>query len=123
VDRCELATVIRDHRASTSLLKIRAHEAVATRVTGMGPEVVEGGLPAEQRARVLIDRQLADAGWLVQDRKDLNLFAGPGVAVREVVMKPGHGRADYLLYIDRQAVGVIEAKPQGTEVCLSKCRA
>ena len=79
----------------------------------MGPEVVEGGLPAEQRARVLIDRQLSDAGWLVQDKKDLNLFAGPGVAVREVVMKPGHGRADYLLYVDRQAVGVIEAKPQG----------
>jgi type I restriction enzyme R subunit len=32
-------------------------------------------LAAEQRARVLIDRQLADAGWSVQDKKDLNLFA------------------------------------------------
>jgi len=54
-------------------------------------------LAAEQRARALIDRQLADAGWSVQDRKDLNLFAGPGVTVRETIMKPGHGRADYLL--------------------------
>ena len=80
----------------------------------MGDEPNEGALPAEQRARILIDRQLADAGWFVQDRKDVNLFAGPGVAVREVVMKPGHGRADYLLYVDRRAVGVIEAKPQGT---------
>ena len=29
-------------------------------------------------------------------------------------MAPGHGRADYLLYVDKRAVGVIEAKPQGT---------
>ncbi|MDF8264876.1 type I restriction endonuclease subunit R [Luteipulveratus flavus] len=28
-------------------------------------------------------------------------------------MKSGHGRADYLLYVDQKAVGVIEAKPQG----------
>ena len=35
----------------------------------------ENRLAAEQRARVLIDRQLTDAGWVVQDRKDLNLFA------------------------------------------------
>ena len=36
-------------------------------------------LAAEQRARVLIDRQLADAGWSVQDKKGLNLFAGRSV--------------------------------------------
>src|SRR3954454_292468 len=69
---------------------------------------------AEARARRLIDRQLTDAGWVVQDRKNLNLFAGPGVAVREVVMAKGHGRADYVLYVDKRAVGVIEAKPEGT---------
>jgi type I restriction enzyme R subunit len=71
-------------------------------------------LQAEQRARVLIDQQLAASGWLVQSRADLNLFAGAGVAVREVVMAAGHGRVDYLLYVDRQVVGVIEAKPEGT---------
>ncbi|MFI7279904.1 DEAD/DEAH box helicase family protein [Micromonospora chersina] len=71
-------------------------------------------LAAEQRARVLIDRQLTAAGWQVQDRKAMNLFASQGVAVREVVMAKGHGRADYLLYVDRRAVGVIEAKPEGT---------
>ena len=80
----------------------------------MGHGASDEAMPAEQRARTLIDRQLADAGWLVQDKKVLNLFAGAGVAVREVVMKPGHGRVDYLLYLDRRAVGVIEAKPQGT---------
>ena len=74
----------------------------------------EERLAAEQRARVLIDRQLSDAGWVVQDRRSLNLFAGQGVAVREVIMAKGHGRADYLIYIDQAAVGVIEAKPAGT---------
>lgn len=71
-------------------------------------------LAAEQRARLLIDCQLADAGWSVQDKKDLNLFAAQGVACREAVMKQGHGRADYLLYVDKRVVGVIEAKPEGT---------
>ena len=71
-------------------------------------------LPAETRARVRIDQQLTQAGWKVQDKKDLNLFAGQGIAVREVVMKPGHGRVDYLLYVDKAVVGVIEAKPVGT---------
>jgi type I restriction enzyme, R subunit len=71
-------------------------------------------LQAEQRARMLIDRQLGDAGWIVQDRKELSLFAGPGVAVRETIMAKGHGRVDYLLYVDQRVAGVIEAKPQGT---------
>jgi type I restriction enzyme R subunit len=71
-------------------------------------------LAAEQRARLLIDQQLADAGWLVQDRKHINLFAGLGIAVREVIMAKGHGRVDYLLYVDKRVVGVIEAKPVGT---------
>lgn len=70
-------------------------------------------LAAEARARVLIDRQLGEAGWSVQDKKSINLFAAQGVAVREVTLKPGHGRADYLLYIDQKVVGVIEAKPEG----------
>jgi type I restriction enzyme, R subunit len=71
-------------------------------------------LPAEARARVLIDRQLSQAGWSVQDKKAMNLFAARGVAIREVVLKSGHGRVDYLLYLDQAAVGVIEAKPEGT---------
>lgn len=71
-------------------------------------------LAAEQRARVLIDEQLRAAGWSVQDRRSMNLFAAQGVAVRESIMAAGHGRADYLLYVDKRAVGVIEAKPIGT---------
>jgi type I restriction enzyme R subunit len=71
-------------------------------------------LTREARARVEIDRQLVACGWVVQDRKDLNLYAGQGVAVREFIMAPGHGRADYLLFVDQKAVGAIEAKPSWT---------
>ena len=71
-------------------------------------------LTAEARARVAIDLQLADCGWQVQDRAGMNLYAAQGVAVREFIMAPGHGRADYLLFVDGVAVGAVEAKPSGT---------
>ena len=80
----------------------------------MGSDDLYDNRTAEQRARVLIDAQLAAAGWSVQDKKNLNLFASEGVACREAIMAPGYGRADYLLYVDQRAVGVIEAKPIGT---------
>jgi type I restriction enzyme R subunit len=76
--------------------------------------VPEHTLAAEARARVLIDGQLEAAGWIVQDMNRLNLSAGPGVARREAIMAAGHGRADYLLYLDKRVVGVIEAKQVGT---------
>lgn len=44
---------------------------------------------------------------------DINLAAGRGVAVREMPMAPGFGAADYLLYADRKALGVVEAKKLG----------
>ena len=44
------------------------------------------GLP-EQQARVEIDKALDVAGWLIQDRDELNLTAGRGVAVREFKMR------------------------------------
>ncbi len=69
-------------------------------------------IPPEQKARRRIDEMLEAAGWRVQDRKDADLYAGPGVAVREVAA--GAGRADYVLFVNQQAVGVIEAKRQGT---------
>jgi type I restriction enzyme, R subunit len=80
----------------------------------VSPSAEDLRLQAEQRARVLIDRQLRDAGWAIQDRSELNLFAGQGIAVREAVMARGHGRVDYLLYVDQRVIGIIEAKPEGT---------
>ena len=68
----------------------------------------------EEQARVSIDSLLEQAGWVVQNPDSLNLYAGSGVAVREFGLKPGHGTADYLLYVDQKAAGVVEAKPEGT---------
>ena len=70
-------------------------------------------LTPEQRARDRIDAALAAAGWVVQDRDAMNLAAGPGVAVREFQMAPGHGFADYMLFVAGQAAGGLEAKPVG----------
>lgn len=64
----------------------------------------------EQRARDKIDRQLAAAGWAVQDKNAINFNAGPGIAVREY--QTDVGPADYVLFVDKMAVGVIEAKPE-----------
>ncbi|MEP3480678.1 MAG: hypothetical protein ABJZ55_15615 [Fuerstiella sp.] len=65
----------------------------------------------EQKARQEIDRQLQQAGWLVQSQAEMNIFAGLGVAVREFKLTSGF--ADYLLYWDGKAAGVIEAKKKG----------
>lgn len=62
----------------------------------------------EARARWLIDQKLEQAGWLMQDMKQLNLGASLGVAVREYPTDTGP--ADYVLFVNRTAVGVIEAK-------------
>jgi type I restriction enzyme R subunit len=68
----------------------------------------------EARARKNIDQLLTAAGWIVQSRDEVNLTEGCGIAVREFPMKSGFGEADYLLYVDAQAVGVIEAKKEGS---------
>ena len=65
-----------------------------------------------EKARQNIDQLLTRAGWTIQDRKQMNLGESLGVAVREYPMSSGP--TDYLLFIDRRAVGVIEAKPEGT---------
>ncbi len=67
----------------------------------------------EARARQTIDALLAAAGWAVQDLKHANLHAARGVAIREFALNPGFGFADYLLYVDGKACGVIEAKKEG----------
>ena len=67
----------------------------------------------EAKAREKIDALLAESGWVVQDRDDMNLTAGNGVAVREFKLEKGHGFVDFLLFVDGYAVGVLEAKPAG----------
>jgi type I restriction enzyme R subunit len=66
----------------------------------------------ESLARQQIDLLLAASGWTVQDRAGMNLYAARGVAVCEFPLETGF--ADYLLFVDRKAVGVVEAKAEGT---------
>lgn len=67
-------------------------------------------LQPEQLARLNIDRQLTASGWLVQGMKALNPSAGLGVAVRE--FPTDNGEADYILFVNGQPCGVIEAKEE-----------
>lgn len=64
----------------------------------------------EQKARDRIDAMLEEAGWVVQSVKKVDFSAGLGVAVREY--KTDVGPADCVLFVDRKAVGIIEAKPE-----------
>ena len=62
----------------------------------------------EQLARNEIDKQLTACGWLIQNKNQINLSAGIGVAVREY--GTDIGPADYVLFADKKPVGIIEAK-------------
>jgi len=67
----------------------------------------------EQKARVSIDALLAAAGWHVCNVSSANLHAATSVAIREFPLNNGFGFADYLLYVNGKACGVIEAKKEG----------
>ena len=64
----------------------------------------------EQIARDKIDEMLREAGWLVQSKNKVDLSAGKGIALRET--NTVSGSADYMLFVDRKPVGVIEAKKE-----------
>jgi len=65
---------------------------------------------AEQIARDKIDSMLGNAGWIVQSKDNVNLSAGLGIALREVNTESGP--ADYILFVNSKAVGVVEAKAE-----------
>jgi type I restriction enzyme, R subunit len=72
-------------------------------------------MPApEATGRQLIDRALTESGWAVLDIANANLDASRGVAIREFPLTSGYGFADYVLFVDGRAAGVIEAKKAGT---------
>lgn len=64
----------------------------------------------EQIARDAIDAQLKASGWAVQPKDGINFHEGEGQAVREYTTDTGP--ADYVLFVDGQPVGVIEAKKE-----------
>jgi type I restriction enzyme R subunit len=65
----------------------------------------------EQRARDNIDKQLNVCGWVIQDKKQMNLNAALGVAVRKYNTQDGK-ELDYALFVEGKPVGVIEAKAE-----------
>lgn len=64
----------------------------------------------EQVARDQIDKLLQQAGWMVQNKTQINFHAGQGQAVREY--QTDTGPADYILFVDGKPLGVIEAKAE-----------
>jgi type I restriction enzyme R subunit len=64
----------------------------------------------EQIARDNIDKQLIACGWTVQSKKSINLGESLGVAVREY--QTDVGPADYVLFVSKKPVGIIEAKEE-----------
>ncbi len=62
----------------------------------------------EQVARDKIDKKLSVAGWIIQDNNKINFSDGPGIAVREYQTEVGP--ADYVLFVDKKPVGIVEAK-------------
>ena len=67
-------------------------------------------MPPEAQARTQIDQLLQAAGWLLCNVDQVNLHAAQGVAIREFPLQAGHGFADYLLYVNGKACGVIEPR-------------
>ena len=62
----------------------------------------------EDKARIVIDKKLEDAGYVIQDMMEFNPCASLGVAVREYPTDTGP--ADYIIFINGIPCGVIEAK-------------
>lgn len=72
----------------------------------------------EQIARDNIDRQLVACGWVIQDKEKIKLNAGPGVVVRYYPIQDGK-ETDYVMFVDKKPVGVIEAKREEEAVRLT----
>jgi type I restriction enzyme R subunit len=71
----------------------------------------------EQLVRDQIDKMLIASGWVVQSKKQINLAANKGVAVREY--QTDVGPADYLLFVNGKPAGIIEAKREEEGVRLT----
>jgi len=71
----------------------------------------------EQLARDIIDKQLIACGWIIQNKKSFNLAAGIGIAICEY--QTDAGPADYILFVNKKPIGLIEAKREEEGVRLT----
>ena len=69
---------------------------------------MKNDMAPEEKARCVIDDNLCQSGWVIQDLNRLNLSISLGVAVRE--FPTSTGEVDYALFVDGRPIGVIEAK-------------
>lgn len=69
---------------------------------------MKNDMTPEEKARCVIDNNLRQSGWIIQDLNRLSLSASLGVAVRE--FPTSTGEVDYALFVDGRPVGVVEAK-------------
>ena len=72
----------------------------------------------EEKARVLIDQMFTDAGWKVVSRDEYSPTLS-AAAIEEGILEGGK-EADYLLFINGKAVGVLEAKKASIDVTSDK---
>ena len=72
----------------------------------------------EEKARQKIDQWFAEAGWKVINREDYEPTC-TAVAIREGLLK-GNLEADYFLFINGKAVGVLEAKREDIDALSDK---
>ena len=72
----------------------------------------------EEKARVRIDQMFSDSGWKVVSRDEYSPSL-TAAAIEEGILQGGK-EADYLLFINGKAVGVLEAKKASTDVSSDK---
>ena len=72
----------------------------------------------EEKARIKIDQWLTEAGWKVINREEYEPTC-TAVAIREGLLI-GNLEADYFLFINGKAVGVLEAKREETDAFSAK---
>jgi type I restriction enzyme R subunit len=115
--RGELSELRRQFNSSERVTTLAEREKLSTNAELAAREPL-----GEAQVRHQLDRMLAEAGWSVQDAGvGQDLWAARGVAIREVTTSSG--RADYLLYVDRKLVGIIEAKREGADLTAAEQQA
>ena len=105
-------------RVTGDSLQLIAEAPLACHIHGSKPRktarrishMADQNLNPEQKARDTIDWMLDQAGWKVQSKKKIDFSVGSGIAVREY--QTDVGPADYVLFIGKKPVGVVEAKPE-----------
>jgi len=112
--RLSVASMFRPGRRERGSWAVASRAHTVTRCHTLVAKSFLTPLTPEEKAREIIDGMLIAAGWIIQNRADANIDAGPGVAIREFSLAHGFGEADYLLFANGQAVGVVEAKKEGS---------